>query len=175
VPCYSGHRNAIYTSVETFLQDLRFAVRQLLKHPGFTFTGVLVLALGLGANTAIFSVVNAFLLRPLPYKDPARLMGLFERDPIDIPGGDPFNDVSPGNYLDWQRMSASFEQIAAAIDGGSFNVSSPGNSFEAERLQGGTCSANLFATLGIQPILGRDFRINEDRWGAPRVAILGYG
>jgi predicted permease len=161
--------------VEKILQDLRCAGRPLLNHPAFTITAVLVLALGLGANTAIFTVVNAFLLRPLPYKDPSRLMGLFERDPIDIPGGDPYNDVSPANYLDWQRMSTSFEQIAAAAEGGSFNVSSPGNSFEPERLDGGTISSNLFSTLGMQPLLGRGFRAGEDRWGAPRVAILGYG
>lgn len=161
--------------METFVQDLRFAIRQLIKRPGFALTAVLVLALGLGANTAIFTVVNAFLLRPLPYKDPARLMGLFERDPIDIPGGDPYNDVSPGNYLDWQRMSTNFEQIAAAIEGGSFNVSSPSSAFEPQRLDGCMCSSNMFSTLGIQPILGRGFRADEDRWGAPRVAILGYG
>lgn len=161
--------------METFVQDLRFAIRQLAKHPGFTFTAVLVLALGLGANTAIFTVVNAFLLRPLPYKDPARLMGLFERDPIDIPGGDPYNDVAPGNYLDWQRMSSSFEQIAAATDGGAFNISSPSNAFEPQRVDGCSSSSNLFSTLGIRPILGRVFRADEDRWGAPRVAIIGYG
>jgi predicted permease len=170
-----GSATALIACVETFAQDLRFAIRQLAKHPGFTFTAVLVLALGLGANTAIFTVVNAFMLRPLPYKDPARLMGLFERDPIDIPGGDPTNEVSPGNYLDWQRMSTSFEQIAAASDGGAFNVSSPSNAFEPQRVDGCTCASNLFSTLGVQPILGRAFRADEDRWGAPRVAVLGYG
>ena len=162
-------------SVETFAQDLRFALRQLAKHPGFTFTAILVLALGLGANTAIFTVVNAFLLRPLPYKDPARLMGLFERDPIDIPEGDHYNDVAPGNYLDWQKMSTSFEQIAAANDGGALNLSSPNNAFPPQRVNACTCSNNVFTTLGIPPLLGRGFRPDEDRWGAPRVAVIGYG
>lgn len=161
--------------VETFAQDLRFALRQLFKHPGFTFTAILVLALGLGANTAIFTVVNAFLLRPLPYKDPARLMGLFERDPVDIPGGSPYNVVAPGNYLDWQKLSTSFEQVAAAVEGGAFNLSSPANSFEPQRVDAGLCSSNIFSTLGVQPILGRVFRPGEDRWGAPRVAIISYG
>jgi predicted permease len=161
--------------VGTFAQDLRFALRQLLKQPAFSFTTVLVLALGLGANTAIFTVVNAFLLRPLPYKDPARLMGLFERDPIDVPGGEPFNDVAPANYLDWRKLSTSFEQIAAASDGGALNLASPANAFEPQRVDAAACSSNLFLTLGIQPKLGRTFRDDEDRWGAPRVAIIGYG
>lgn len=161
--------------METLAQDLRFALRQLMKHPGFTATAVLVLALGLGANTAIFTVVNAFMLRPLPYKDPARLMGLFERDPIITPEGDPFNDVAPGNYLDWQKLSTSFEQIAAANDGGALNLSSPGNAFPPQRVNACTCSNNLFSTLGIAPVLGRGFRPDEDRWGAPRVAVIGYG
>lgn len=166
---------AVKRSVETFVQDIRFAIRQLVKHPGFAVTAVLVLALGIGANTAIFSVVNAFLLRPLPYKDPGRLMGLFERDPIDIPGGDPYNDVAAGNYLDWRKLSTKFEQIGAAEDGGAFNLSSPSNSFEPQRVEASPCSSNLFATLGVQPILGRAFRPDEDRWGAPRVTIIGYG
>ncbi len=94
--------------LQTLIQDLRFTIRQLWKRPGFTLTAILVLALGLGANTAIFSLVNAFLLRPLPYKDPARLTALFEREPVGPPGSDPYNEVAPGNFLDWQKQSRSF-------------------------------------------------------------------
>ncbi|MBV8866390.1 MAG: ABC transporter permease, partial [Acidobacteriaceae bacterium] len=99
---------------QILIQDLRFTVRQLSKRPGFTLTAILVLALGIGANTAIFSLVDAFLLRPLPYKDPGSLTALFERDPVGPPGNDPYNEVAPGNFLDWQKQSRSFVQMAAA-------------------------------------------------------------
>jgi hypothetical protein len=96
--------------IQTSIQDIRFALRQFRKRPGFTLMAIMILALGLGANTAIFSVVNAFLLRPLPFKDPARLTALYERDVV---GSEPYNEVAPANFLDWQKLSASFEQIAA--------------------------------------------------------------
>ncbi len=160
--------------VETFAHDVRFAIRQLTRHPGFTLAAVLVLALGLGANTAIFSIVNAFLLRPLPFKDPARLTALFERDPVGTPGSDPYNEVAPGNFLDWQKQSISFDQMAATT-GGAFNLASPTHSFEPQRIDGALCSSTFFSTLGVKPVLGRAFRQDEDRWGAPRVAVIGYG
>src|SRR3984893_14541266 len=109
--------------LSTLLQDTAFALRQLRKNPGRTLIAMSVLALGLGANAAIFSVVNALLLQPLPYKDPDRLVQLFERDVIGI-GEPPYNPVAPANYLDWRRDAHQFEQIAAA-DGGEFNLSSP--------------------------------------------------
>lgn len=157
----------------SFLQNLRFAVRQLSKRPGFTLTAVLVLALGLGANTAIFSIVNAFLLQPLPYPDPARLTALFERDPVGPPGNDPYNPVSPGHFLDWQKESTSFEGIAAAASD-ALNLSSPKNLFEPQRVDACLCSQSVFSTLGIPPVLGRGFRSDEDRAGAARVAVISY-
>src|SRR5690348_1129069 len=96
-------------------QDLRFAARQFRRTPGFTVTVVLVLALGLGANTAIFSVINALLLRPLPYREPDRLAELYERDVV--PGGGGFNSVSPGAYHDWREQSKAFEQIGGYLTG----------------------------------------------------------
>ncbi len=153
--------------------DIRFAFRQLSKRPGFTLTAVLVLALGLGANTAIFSVVNAFLLRPLPYKDPAHLAALFEKDPVGPSGSDPYNEVAPGNFLDWQRNSTSFETMAAAATG-AFNLASPNNMFEPQRVDACFCSHSLFSTLGVGPILGRSFRADEDRTGASRAVIISY-
>ncbi|MDQ2840976.1 MAG: ABC transporter permease [Acidobacteriota bacterium] len=159
--------------LQSLAQDVRFAVRQLSKRPGFTFTAILVLALGLGANTAIFSLVNAFLLRPLPYKDPGSLTALFERDPVDFPGGDPFNYVAPGNFLDWQKQSTSFEQMAAtACD--ALNLASPSNLFEPQRVDACLSSHTTFSTLGIKPVLGRGFRPDEDRTGAPHVAVISY-
>src|SRR5437016_5610907 len=150
--------------MSSFVQNVRFSVRQLSKRPGFTLTAVLVLALGLGANTAIFSLINAFLLRPLPYPDPARLTALFERDPVGPLGSDPYNPVSPGHFLDWQKASTSFEGIAAGASD-ALNLSSPQNVFEPQRVDACLCSHSVFSTLGIPPALGRGFRSDEDRTG----------
>ncbi|HEY3938658.1 MAG TPA: ABC transporter permease [Bryobacteraceae bacterium] len=156
------------------MQDIRFAIRQFLKRPGFTLTAILILALGLGANTAIFSVVNAFLLRPLPYQNPGRLAALFEDSPLGPVGNEPFNEVAPGNFLDWQKLSTSFEEMAASV-GGASNLSSPSDAFEPQRVDNCACSSTLFSTLGVHPLLGRGFRNNEDRYGAPHVVVISYG
>lgn len=152
-------------------KDFRFALRQLRQKPGFTAAAVLVLALGLGANAAMFSVVNAVLLRPLPFYNPEKLVALFEKDVLPE---DPFNEVAPGNYLDWRRDARNFEQIAASTEQ-SFNLSSSSESFTPQRIPGALCSANLFETLGVRPLLGRTFREEEDRPGAPYVAVISYG
>ncbi|HLH05040.1 MAG TPA: ABC transporter permease [Bryobacteraceae bacterium] len=157
-----------------FARNLRFSFRQLSKRPAFSLTAILVLALGLGANTAIFSIINAFLLRPLPYPQPDRLMALFERDPVGPPGSDPYNMVAPGNFLDWQKLSKTFTSIAAASSD-AVNLASPQNLFEPQRAPVCFCSQSMFETLGVQPVLGRAFRPEEDRTGAPRVAIISYG
>src|SRR4051794_36818685 len=96
--------------MDTLLQDLRYGVRMLMKRPAFTAVAVLTLALGIGANTAIFSVVNAVLLRPLPYKQPDRLVQIWETNPIR---GWTMNIVAPANFLDWEKRSTSFEGLAA--------------------------------------------------------------
>ena len=151
-------------------KDFRFAFRQLWHKPGFTAVAIAVLSLGLGANAAIFSVVNAALLRPLPFPHPEKLLALFEKDVLP---NDPYNDVAPGNYLDWSRVARNFEQIAATT-GKSFNLSSSSESFSPQRVPGALCSANLFETLGIQPVIGRTFRRDEDRPGAPYVVVISY-
>jgi putative ABC transport system permease protein len=156
--------------ISSVLQDVRFALRQFRQYPGFTLAAVLILALGLGANTAIFSLVNVFLLRPLPYKQPGRLVALFERTVV---GNEGYVSVAPGNFLDWQKFSKSFENLTA-YSTGAFNLSSATNAFEPERIDGCGCSGNLFTTLGVAPILGRGFRPDEDRYGAPRVAVISY-
>src|ERR1043166_7013156 len=122
---------------------LRYAVRSLAKSPGFTVAAVLVLALGIGANTAIFSVVRAVLLAPLPYQEPDRLVRLFERDVI---GTELYNIVSPQNYRDWMEQAKSYEQIAAVSDA-SFSLTSQDGHLP-EQVAGQFASANLFATLG---------------------------
>src|SRR6202165_879512 len=159
--------------LSTLLQDIAFSLRQLRKNPARTSIAISVLALGLGANAAIFSVVNALLLQPLPYKDPDHLVQLFERDVIGI-GEEPYNPVAPANYLDWRRDARQFEQIAAA-DGGEFNLASTSGEFAPERIDAAFLSDNLLPTYGVQPILGRNFRADEDRPGAPHVALISYG
>ncbi|MCI0538356.1 MAG: ABC transporter permease, partial [Verrucomicrobiales bacterium] len=134
------------------MNDLKFAIRQLLKNPGFTAVAVLTLALGIGANTAVFSVINATLLRPFPYENPERLMILQERN-----AGGGLQDVSYGNLAYW-RQSTSFESMAVQREGESFNFTGLG---EPERLQGQIVSSNFFQTLGIRPFRGRDF-VAED-------------
>jgi putative ABC transport system permease protein len=150
----------------SLIQDLRFGVRMLMKNPVFTLITVLTLTLGIGANTAIFSVVNAVLLRPLPYKDASRLMVLWERE-RNIEQESP----SYPNFLDWQAQSRSFEQMALSRRDNA-NLTGVG---EPERLDVRQVSANFFATLGVTPLLGRSFAQEEDRVGANPVAVIGHG
>jgi putative ABC transport system permease protein len=153
---------------EEVFQDLRYGVRMLLKHPGFTFIAVLTLALGIGANTAIFSIVNAVLLRPFPYQAPERLVILRER----VSGGGAGFSPSYPNFADWRAQNTVCSSMAAVRQNESFNLTGTG---EPERLQGRLVSAEFFSTLGIEPLLGRDFLAEEDRPGATPAAILSYG
>jgi putative ABC transport system permease protein len=150
-------------------QDLRFGARMLLKQPGFTLIAVLTLALGIGANTAIFSIVNTVLLRPFPYQAPERLVILRERVSTGSPGG--FSPSYP-NFADWRAQNTVCSSMSAVLMKESFNFTGVG---EPERLQGRRVSAEFFSTLGIQPLLGRDFLAEEDRSGATPAAILSYG
>jgi putative ABC transport system permease protein len=147
-------------------QDLRFGVRMLLKHPGFTLIAVLTLALGIGANTSIFSIVNAVLLRPFPYQAPERLVIVQERE-----SGGGFSPSYP-NFVDWRAQNTAFASIAAVRQNESFNLTGAG---EPERLQGQLVSAEFFSMLGIKPLVGRDFLPEEDRAGATPAVILSYG
>ena len=153
----------------TISQDIRFALRQFMKRPGFTLTAMLILALGLGANTAIFSVVNAFLIRPLPYKDPARLVAVYERDVI---GTEPYNSVSAGALFDWQRYAHSFESIGGYFSG-PMNLTVPGSE-GAQRVNGCACSANIFPMLGVSTLLGRPFSADEDVYAPRRFTLISY-
>jgi putative ABC transport system permease protein len=150
------------------MNDLRFAFRQLLKDPGFTAVAVLTLALGIGANTAIFSVVNAVLLRPLPYEQSDRLVWIWENN---LSKNIPINPASPGNFNDWRDQSQAFETLSA-WEGENFNLTGGG---EPERVLGAKAFANFFAVLRVQPILGRSFLPDEDRAGANPVALLSHG
>jgi putative ABC transport system permease protein len=150
--------------VADVLQDMRYALRMFAKNPAFTLIAVLALALGIGANTAIFSVVDAILVRPLPVKDPGHLVMIWENANHL---GFPKNTPSPANFLDWRKQSTVFEGMAAFAEQ-SFNLTGVG---EPERLDGRRVSANLFDLLGVRPLIGRTFVPQEDQPGT-KVAIL---
>ena len=147
-------------------QDVRYALRQLRKSPSFTTVTVLTLALGIGANTAIFSVVNGVLLNPLPFPNANRIVSMFEATP-NFPKG----SISYPNFLDWQRDNRSFAAMAAYrwTDGGITGVGQPEN-VPARRV-----SATFFPILGVNPILGRNFTSEEDRRGANPTALISEG
>ncbi|HEY0764864.1 MAG TPA: ABC transporter permease [Pyrinomonadaceae bacterium] len=150
-----------------FLHDLRYAIRLQRKNPGFTIVAVIALALGIGANTAIFSVVNTVLLQPLPYKDPERLVMVWEEA---TKAGYPQDTPTAANYVDWRDQNQSFEGMAA-IDETSFNLTGSG---DPERLEGRRVSTSLFPLLGVEPQLGRVFSAAEDQPGSERVVLLSY-
>ncbi len=152
--------------VEATYQDIRFAWRMLRKSPGFAAAAVCTLALGIGANTAIFSVINGVILRPLPYREPGRLVALEEQSQT-LGRRIAFSYL---DFLDCKRASQSLEGIAAYRDYG-VNVTSPG---EAEYLHAQEISAGFLSTLGIKLFLGREFNSEEDRRGAAPVAMIGY-
>jgi len=150
-----------------FWDDLRFAARMLAREPWFAGLCVLMLALGIGANTAIFSIVNGVLLRPLPYRDPARLVVLREVIPSIAPTY-PTLPASARHFTEWRQRCSSFASLSV-MDQGSANLTGAG---EPERLQMARISANLFDTLGVQPSLGHGFVTGEDAEGRDRVAVI---
>src|SRR5271154_3116295 len=155
--------------MSNLLQDIRFGLRMLVKSPGFTCFAIFVLALGIAANTAIFSVADTVLLRPLPYRDAGRLVMVWE-DASAF--GFPRDTPAPGNFADWKARNQVFEDMAASAFSGSFNLTGEGN---PEEIPGDFVTANLFSVLGARPALGRDFSASDDAPGAPRVVILSQG
>lgn len=146
-------------------QDLKYGLRMLLKHRLVTAIAVVTLALGIGANTAIFSVVNAVLLNPLPYKQPDRLVALWE----NVPGHGRWR-TSPANFFDWKKQNTVFEDVAA-FGGSTMTLTGIG---EPEQLVGSRVSAGYFNVVGVDPILGRAFLPEEHERGKGQVVILGY-
>jgi putative ABC transport system permease protein len=151
--------------IEDLWQDLRYGLRMLVKNPGFTAVAVLTLALGIGANTAIFSVVNAVLLRPYPYKNQDRVMWLSMKTPTTR-----YFSIAPANYLDWQKQNTVFEQLEAC-NGRDYNLIGDGN---PERLRGMLITHGFFSMLGLRPQLGRDFYPDEDKLGHNNVVIISH-
>jgi putative ABC transport system permease protein len=154
--------------MDSLVADLRYALRQLRRSPIFTVAAVACLALGIGANTAIFTVINAVLVRPLPYPRPDRLAMLFEGTVGDATDR---NNVSPADFLDWQVQSGAFERMAAIYDLG-VNLTGHGAPAEVPAEQ---ASAEIFPLLGLTPVLGRTFTAGEDSPGAGNVVVLSYG
>jgi putative ABC transport system permease protein len=152
--------------MRTFLQDLRYGARMLLKNPGFTLIAVITLALGIGANTAIFSVVNAVLLRPLPFRESERVVMVWNKY-VAAAGGD-YTPLAVADLLDWRAQNRSFESVGA-FQHVSFNYT---GGEVPERVRGVSVTANFFAVLGAQAVLGRTFHLEEDRPGASPVAII---
>jgi putative ABC transport system permease protein len=152
------------------LQDIRFAYRMLLKRPGFTLIVVLTLALGIGANTTIFSAIDAVLLNPLPYKDPERLVVLWETNKNLGPEMWDRNEVAIGNFLDWQSRNQVFDQLGSLFDT-DMNLTGFG---EPERIKSYVVTTNFFQVLGVQPMLGRSFLPEQETPGSPFTVILSY-
>ena len=152
--------------METLVQDLKYAVRMLVKSPSFTIIAILTLALGIGANTALFSVVNGVLLRPLPYLQPDRLVVLSEKT-----ANFESSSISYPNFLDWQRSNPAFASMAA-YRSDDFSMTGSG---EAERVRVGMISAGFFEILGVNPVRGRLFASEEDRLNGAPVAIISAG
>src|SRR5262245_50545298 len=151
--------------MRTLIRDLHYGARMLLKKPGFTLVAVITLALGIGANTAIFSVVNAVLLRPLPYKDSQQLVWVWE-----VQAKQAQTHFSPAEFLDYQAQNQSFTEMAAyrlmplTLTGAG----------EPEQLDGLIVTANFFSLLGVPPERGRIFQAEDGRAGAPRVAVISH-
>ena len=157
--------NAAAVHWDILRQDLRYTARTLARSPGFALTAMLVLALGVGANTAAFSVTDFVLIRPLPFPEPERLVRLWEK----VPGYSQM-ELSPANYVDWKHMSKSFDAMGAYWES-SVNLVGQG---DPERLEGATVTADLLPLLGVQPAMGRLFTAAEDREGAPGTLLLSY-
>ncbi len=155
-----------WSSLERLKQDLRYAARTLKKSPGFTSVALLALALGIGANTTIFSIVNGVLLRPLPFRDPDRIMMLDEKWLPRFP----HFEATAWDFLSWREQSRAFGQMAAFADV-AFNLTGDDR---PERISGARVSANLSSLLGVDPVLGRSFTPEEDKDGNARLVLLGH-
>jgi predicted permease len=157
--------------IETLSRDLRHGVRGLMKSPSFTLAAILILGLGIGVNTAIFTVVNAVVLRPLPFPEPDRIMRLWHTPPAQLFAGRSIFALSPANFLDWQAQSQAFERMAV-YNTGRRTITGQG---EPDAVVTARASADLFPTLGLLPLLGRGFTAEDDRAGGPKTLVLSEG
>src|SRR5215471_10275057 len=149
--------------MRTLFEDIRYGIRMLRKSPGFTIVAVLTMALGIGANTALLSVVNGVLLNPLPFREPDQLVTLHESKPNFERGS-----ISFPNFLDWRKDNHTFSSMAVARNSG-FNLTGLG---DAEQVTGELVSGDFFRVLGVQPLLGRSLTSDEDQMGRVPVALI---
>jgi putative ABC transport system permease protein len=158
--------------LESVLRDVRYSARTLVRTPGFAATAIVVMALGIGANVAIFTVVRSILLKPLPYRDPDRLVMLYE---TESKHNDPnfFMPVAAGSFHEWQQATTGKAEMALLSPFQDYNVSAEGGRLP-EKIEGGWCSGNFFSVLGVSPMLGRGIVPEDDQPGAPAVALLNY-
>jgi putative ABC transport system permease protein len=164
----SAREERVWISAEQLWRDLRFALRMLAKQPGFTIIATLTLALGIGANTAIFGIVNAVLLRPLPFPEPDRIIFLSEADKTnpDRPGV----AISLPDYLDWRRDNTVFENLAVSLRNSTSLSGIPGR--DPEQIGAAFVTSNFFKVIGVRPQLGRVFNEEEDKVGAPFLVVI---
>src|ERR1700722_4915198 len=156
-----------WTGIELLLRDLRFGLRALLRSPSFTAIAILVMALGIGANVAIFTVVRSVLLKPLPSPDPDRLVSLYQSQKefgLFVP-------VDGGSFTLWQQATRGSAEMAIVNAWQQYNLSAEGGQLP-EKIDAGWCSANFFSILGVQPALGRNFNSVDDRQGAEATVVL---
>jgi predicted permease len=157
--------------VESVFRDLKCALRTLSRTPGFTLMAVLVMALGIGVNAALFTVVRSVLFKPLPYKDPGGLVTLYQHDPS---AKDQDNYVAAGNFADWKKNSRSFESMAMVTPWAAYDFSEKGGSYP-EKIDAAWCSWNMFSILGVPPAYGRFFNAQDDRPDADATVVLSWG
>jgi len=154
--------------IETILRDIQYTLRSMRRNPGFAITVIVSLMLGIGASLSIFTVADGLLLRPLPFREPDRLVMVWERNVLGK--GSPYNSISPGNFRDWKAQNDVFESMAAFVDGRT--VVSDGD--HAEELENRFATADLLPMLGVQPLRGRFFTPQEDTPRAPNVLVISY-
>ena len=159
-----------WNGLEQFMHDLRIGIRTLSRTPGFALIAILVMALGIGANVALFTVVRGVLLKPLPYSDPERLELIYEADP-GHPHPHPWLPVDAGSFWEWQRSTQSLAQMALVSPFQEYNVSGEGGKLP-EVVEAAWCTDNFFSLLGVQPMKGRSFTPDDDRPGASATAMI---
>ena len=160
-----------WNTMETALQNVRISIRTLARAPGFAFISILVIAIGIGANVALFTVVRSVLLKPLPFKEPERLLRLYEHSADDK---FPYNEVAAGIFAEWKRQSHSFSDMAIVSTSGEYNLSGAGGQLP-ERVRAVEFSRDLLPTLGVEPAFGRGFTAADDKPFANATTILSWG
>ena len=163
-----------WTWLESMWNDVRYSARTLVRTPGFAVIAILVMALGIGANVALFTVVRSVVLKPLPYRDPGQLVTIYEADyGGNHPQWSPYLPVDAGSMKDWEQATRGMVEMTFLSPWQGYNLSAEGGKMP-EMINAAWCSANFFPTLGVQPILGRTFSADDDRPGATATVVLSY-